>query len=90
MNKLVLYCKSYDKDVHRAKILLDSIVQFNEDDIPFYISVPESDIELFKKIIIEFPVVKKLPELLMGKNSKKIIKKKGSILIFCLMSLLFL
>ena len=51
MNKLVLYCKSYDKDVHRAKILLDSITKFNTDDIPFYISVPEKDIELFKNVL---------------------------------------
>ena len=31
MNKLVLYCKSYDKDVHRAKKLLESIIEFNTD-----------------------------------------------------------
>tara|TARA_B110000971_G_C19923168_1_gene460239 strand:+ start:959 stop:1090 length:132 start_codon:yes stop_codon:yes gene_type:complete len=30
-----------------------------------------------KNIIVEFQVVKKLPELLNGKNSKKTIKKKG-------------
>ena len=51
MNKLVLYCKSYHKDVERAKILLDSIVKYNEDNIPFYISVPETDIELFQNIL---------------------------------------
>jgi hypothetical protein len=51
MNKLVLYCKSYDKDVHRAKNLLDSIIKFNEDKIPFYISVPAKDIELFESIL---------------------------------------
>jgi hypothetical protein len=51
MNKIVLYCKSYSKDVHRAKKLLDSIIQFNKDQIPFYISVPESDLELFKSVL---------------------------------------
>jgi hypothetical protein len=51
MNKLVLYCKSYDKDVHRAKTLLDSIVKYNTDNIPFYISVPEKDIKLFKSVL---------------------------------------
>lgn len=51
MNKLVLYCKSYDKDVHRAKNLLDSIIKFNEDNIPFYISVPAKDIELFESVL---------------------------------------
>ena len=51
MHKLVLYCKSYHKDVERAKILLDSIVKYNADNIPFYISVPETDIELFQSIL---------------------------------------
>ena len=47
MNKIVLYCKSYDKDVDRAKQLLESIVKYNTDNIPFYISVPSKDIDLF-------------------------------------------
>lgn len=51
MHKIVLYCKSYDKDVHRAKILLDSIIKYNADNIPFYISVPEKDIELFQQVL---------------------------------------
>jgi hypothetical protein len=51
MNKLVLYCKSYDKDVHLAKNLLDSIIKFNTDNIPFYISVPNKDIELFESVL---------------------------------------
>jgi len=48
MEDIVLYCKSYHKDVDRAANLLDSITKYNEDNIPFYISVPTSDIELFK------------------------------------------
>jgi hypothetical protein len=51
MNKLVLYCKSYDKDVHLAKNLLDSIIKFNTDNIPFYISVPNKDIKLFESVL---------------------------------------
>jgi len=51
MNKIVLYCKSYRNDVYRVKSLLDSIVLYNQDSIPFFISVPESDIDLFKKIL---------------------------------------
>ena len=49
METVVLYCKSYHLDVHRAKSLLDSINKYNVDNIPFYISVPESDMHLFKK-----------------------------------------
>ena len=51
MNKIVLYCKSYNKDVYLVKNLLDSIILYNRDSIPFYISVPESDIELFKTVL---------------------------------------
>jgi hypothetical protein len=51
MHKIVLYCKSYDKDVHRAKILLDSIVKYNVEQIPFYISVPQKDIPLFINVL---------------------------------------
>jgi hypothetical protein len=49
MNDIVLYCKSYHKDIERVKILLNSIEQYNIDNIPFYISVPSQDISLFKK-----------------------------------------
>ena len=48
MNNIVLYCKSYDKDVNRVAILLKSILTYNVDNIPFYISVPSKDIPLFK------------------------------------------
>lgn len=51
MDKIVLYCKSYRNDVQRVKQLLDSITLYNHDSIPFYISVPESDIELFKNTL---------------------------------------
>jgi len=53
MTKFILYCKSYDKDVHRAKQLLESIVKYNTDNIPFYISVPAKDISLFKQVLGE-------------------------------------
>jgi len=51
MHKIVLYCKSYDKDVHIAKKLLDSVIKFNVDQIPFFISVPQKDINLFKQLL---------------------------------------
>lgn len=47
MEDLVLYCKSYKNDVKRVKILLESIDQHNQDNIPFYISTPLEDKELF-------------------------------------------
>lgn len=51
MDSIVLYCKSYYKDVERVKTLLSSIEQYNVDNIPFYISVPSKDISLFKQIL---------------------------------------
>jgi|TARA_R110000751_G_scaffold142295_1_gene245704 hypothetical protein len=48
MHKIVLYCKSFDRDVDRVVNLWESIQRHNIDNIPFYISVPKSDIKLFK------------------------------------------
>jgi len=51
MNELILYCKSYSGDIQRAKILLNSVKSFNAENIPFYISVPNDDVELFKNTL---------------------------------------
>ena len=50
MDKLVLFCKTYSGDLERFKILKDSVDKFNKDKLPFYLSVPKSDLELFRKI----------------------------------------
>ncbi len=41
MNDIVLYCKTYSRDFLRLKRLLESIDQFNQDKISFYISTPQ-------------------------------------------------
>tara|TARA_Y100000593_G_C4322140_1_gene344397 strand:- start:5049 stop:6008 length:960 start_codon:yes stop_codon:yes gene_type:complete len=51
MENFVLYTKSYSFDVEVCKRLLDSVIKHNVDDIPFYISVPTSDINLFKNVL---------------------------------------
>jgi hypothetical protein len=51
MTPFILFCKSYRDDVLRVKKLLDSVVSFNEDKIPFYLCVPSKDLSLFKKYI---------------------------------------
>ncbi|MBU3606068.1 hypothetical protein IEN92_04810 [Polynucleobacter sp. MWH-Creno-3A4] len=53
MKEIVLYCKSYRKDFLRLKHLLDSIEQFNIDEIPFYISTPLEDRDLLKELVGE-------------------------------------
>lgn len=55
MKKFVLYCKSYRNDVLRVKRLAKSIEQFNVERIPFYVSVPSSDMALFKEALANLP-----------------------------------
>jgi len=45
---IVLYCKSYRNDLHRVDALVNSILEYNHDKIPTYISCPTSDMSLFK------------------------------------------
>ena len=51
MKDIVLYCKSYHRDVLRAKRLAESIRRFNADNLPFYLSCPSADLPLFRKIV---------------------------------------
>lgn len=49
METVVLYCKSYSKDLLRIVRLAKSVAKFNNDKIPFYVSVPERELELFQE-----------------------------------------
>lgn len=51
MENIVLYCKSYKGDVERVKKLKDSIEKYNKDNIPFYVSCPKEDKQIFKDIL---------------------------------------
>jgi hypothetical protein len=53
LKDLVLYCKSYRNDFLRLQRLLSSIEQYNDDQIPFYISTPVADKEMLEKILGE-------------------------------------
>ena len=77
MKDLVLYCKSYRRDFLRLKRLYESIQEFNQDSIPFYISTPNEDKSALDKVlgdsgdfswISDESIVKKNPNL----NLKKI------------------
>ncbi len=48
MKGISIFCKSFRRDVGRAAELAESVRRFNNDALPFYISVPENDIALFK------------------------------------------
>ena len=47
MNKFVIFTKSYSGDFQQCQMLADSIRTHNKDNIPWYISVPASDIKVF-------------------------------------------
>jgi Family of unknown function (DUF6492) len=47
MQKIVLYCKSYHRDLNRLLRLARSVAQHNKDQIPFYVSVSADDQPLF-------------------------------------------
>lgn len=51
MKDIVHYCKSYHRDVTRAKRLVESIRRFNSGGLPLYLSCPSADLPLFKDII---------------------------------------
>jgi len=55
MDKVVLYCKSYAPDMHRARRLAESIHRFNTDFIPLVLVVPEQDLSAFKKTFNGIP-----------------------------------
>lgn len=54
MEDIVLYCKSYHKDLARAVKLAASIEKHNSDKIPFYVSCPSSEVSIFKKELPRF------------------------------------
>ncbi len=51
MNKFVLFCKSYHKDLKRILNLIKSIEKHNKDNIPLFICVPQQDYKLFETYI---------------------------------------
>lgn len=48
MNGISIFCKSYRGDLDRAATLVSTVDRFNHDGLPFYISVPEADLALFR------------------------------------------
>lgn len=51
MHNIVLYTKSYSGDLQRLLVSIDSIKKHNKDNIPYYVSVPSVEIELFKRSV---------------------------------------
>lgn len=51
-----LYCKSYRTDLKRVVRLAQSIHQYNCERLPFYVSVPRSDLPLFREHLSDLDV----------------------------------
>ena len=49
MTPLALYCKSYSTDLRRLVRLAESVRQFNVERLPFYVSVPDVELPLFRE-----------------------------------------
>lgn len=49
MKPFVLYCKSYSTDLRRVVRLARSIQQHNVEKLPFYVSVPQAELALFRE-----------------------------------------
>ena len=88
---IVLYCKSYKRDLKRTKRLVLSIDKYNTENIPFYVSVPKADLPLFltelggttAKLISDEEIIEKNPHisqekvnLLHGNFSQQIVKSE--------------
>lgn len=48
MNKIVLYTKSFSRDLTRLQISLESVKKHNKDNLPFYVSVPSAELSMFR------------------------------------------
>jgi hypothetical protein len=70
MEPIVLYCKSYRGDVMRAQRLALSIQKYNDDEIPFYVSVPEADMLLFQEHLAGLKVTFICDEEIISANPK--------------------
>jgi len=47
MTDVSIFCKSYRNDLECAVVMAQSVRQYNRDALPFYISVPRADLDMF-------------------------------------------
>jgi len=57
MLNIVLYSCTFRKDLNRTIKLAESIQKYNKENIPFYVSVPSDDVELFREHLQEFDAI---------------------------------
>jgi hypothetical protein len=70
MKPFSLYCKSYRVDVKRVTRLAETVKKYNADKLPFFISVPKSDIPLFEEYLSGLNVTLLADETIIESNSR--------------------
>jgi len=68
--RIVLFCKSYGKDMLRARRMAESVHRFNTDNIPLYMSVPASGLNQFKQCFGNIPCHFITDEEILKKSSQ--------------------
>ncbi len=67
MKNIAFFCKTYINDIDSIDRLVSSFNAFNADNIDLYLSVPESDFDLFKQFE-KFPNIKVITDESYAKN----------------------
>jgi hypothetical protein len=70
MSSFALFCKSYREDVLRARRLVESVARFNQADLRLFLSVPQSDLELFRETCAGLPVEVLSDETIVARNPR--------------------
>lgn len=87
MDNIVLYCKSFNRDVQRAKVLLQSIEKHNKDGIKFFVSAPQSDLKTFQDVLgtVNYTLVpdEEITKMYVGWVGQQIAKSQFWKLGFC-------
>lgn len=79
MKDIVLYCKSYQRDVLRAARLVESIRKHNKTNLLFYLSCPSSDMPLFRDTIGSDSVIYLTDEEIVAANATINLKAFGEL-----------
>lgn len=91
MNPFALYCKSYSTDLKRLTRLARSIDKYNQENIPFYVSVPQAELPLFRehthglklRLLADEEIIQASPRIdseqvrcMLGNHSQQVVKSE--------------
>lgn len=91
MKPFALYCKSYSTDLRRVIRLAQSIQRYNVEQLPFYVSVPQAELALFREhlagldaeLLADEEIIKASPRIdpiqvqsMLGSVSQQVVKSE--------------